>query len=231
MVLATKVVRVLIIDGQEYFSEGLRLLLSRDPTLEVMQTPGSSIDALQTLREQQPDVVVMEARLPGQSGIEIARQIREEFPEMGIIIHSYWGDSEYIQEFLKDDPRGKAYILKQTMGTTAELIRIIHEVADGKTVLDPIMVERLTGKKDLGKSPLRLLTRREIEVLALMAKARTNSEIAGILYIQPRTVEHHINSIFGKLGILQDEGLHARVKSVLMYLIGIGQLESVVETP
>ena len=91
-------------------------------------------------------------------------------------------------------------------------------------MLDPIMVEKLTSQKGISEnSPLKELTRREMEVLALMAKACTNSTIASILYIQPRTVEHHINSIFSKLSIAPETGQHARVQAVLAYLKATGQ--------
>ena len=86
------------------------------------------------------------------------------------------------------------------------------------------MVEKLTSQKGISEdSPLRSLTRREVEVMSLMAKACTNNTIAGILYIQPRTVEHHINSIFSKLGIASENGQHARVQAVLAYLKATGQ--------
>ena len=97
-------------------------------------------------------------------------------------------------------------------------------MATGRTVLDPIMVEKLTSQKGISEdSPLGSLTRRELEVLSLMAKACTNSMIASILYIQPRTVEHHINSIFGKLNISAENGQHARVQAVLGYIKATGE--------
>ena len=157
-------------------------------------------------------------------GITAAQRIREAHPEVGIILLSAYDDSEFIREFLRDDPRGKSYLLKHTLGTLEELSRTIHDVASGRTVLDPIMVEKLTSQKGVpDDSPLRALTRREMEVLALMAKACSNGTIASILYIQPRTVEHHINSIFSKLVISPEHGQHARVQAVLAFLKATGQ--------
>ena len=113
-----------------------------------------------------------------------------------------------------------------------ELIRTIHDVAAGRTVLDPIMVEKLTTQKGIPEtSPLRDLTRREVEVLSLMAKACTNGTIASILYIQPRTVEHHINSIFSKLGIAPATGQHARVQAVLAYMEATGDARHEIHGP
>jgi DNA-binding NarL/FixJ family response regulator len=170
-----------------------------------------------------PDVVIMDVKMPGINGISAAQSIREVYPEVGVILLSAYDDSEYIREFLKDDPRGKSYLLKHTLGRMDELVRTIHDVAAGRTVLDPIMVEKLTSQKGISdNSPLRSLTRREIEVMALMAKACTNGTIASILFIQPRTVEHHINSIFSKLSIAPENGQHARVQAVLAYLKATG---------
>lgn len=104
------------------------------------------------------------------------------------------------------------------------MVRTIHDVASGRTVPDPIMVEKLTSEKGIAEnSPLKSLTRRELEVMSLMAKACTNGTIASILYIQPRTVEHHFNSIFSKLNIASEDGQHARVQAVLAYLKATGQ--------
>ena len=223
-------ISVLIVDDQEVFREAFGMLLSHEPTVDLVGALSSGQDAIQTVPLLKPDVLVMDVKMPGMNGVAAAQSIREENPSVGIILLSAYDDSDFIREFLKDDPRGKAYLLKQTLGTMNELIRTIHDVAAGRTVLDPIMVEKLTSQKGLGEnSPLKDLTRRELEVLSLMAKACTNSTIASILYIQPRTVEHHINSIFSKLGIAPEMGQHARVQAVLSYLKATGQ--SAAEVP
>ena len=217
-------IQVMIVDDQEVIREAFGMLLSNDPTVDLVGALGDGESAIKMVPVLKPDVVIMDVKMPGLNGIAAAQRIREESPEVGIILLSAYDDSEYIREFLKDDPRGKSYLLKHTLGTMDELIRTIHDVAAGRTVLDPIMVEKLTSQKGISEnSPLKSLTRRELEVLALMAKACTNSTIASILYIQPRTVEHHINSIFSKLGIAPENGQHARVQAVLAYLKATGQ--------
>lgn len=228
MVLQTQVegenIKVLIVDDQEVIREAFGMLLASDPTVDLVGVLGDGESAVQMIPVLAPDVVIMDVKMPGLNGIAAAQKIREAHPEVGIILLSAYDDSEYIREFLKDDPRGKSYLLKHTLATMDELIRTIHDVAAGRTVLDPIMVEKLTSQKGISEnSPLKDLTRRELEVLSLMAKACTNATIASILYIQPRTVEHHINSIFSKLGIAPENGQHARVQAVLAYLKATGQ--------
>lgn len=217
-------IKVMIVDDQEVIREAFGMLLSSEPTVDLVGALGDGESAISLVPVLRPDVVVMDVKMPGLNGIAAAQRIRDAHPEVGIILLSAYDDSEYIREFLKDDPRGKSYLLKHTLGTMDELIRTIHDVAAGRTVLDPIMVEKLTSQKGISEnSPLKSLTRRELEVLSLMAKACTNSTIASILYIQPRTVEHHINSIFSKLGIAPEHGQHARVQAVLGYLKATGQ--------
>ena len=217
-------IKVLIVDDQEVIREAFGMLLSSDETVDLVGVLGDGDSAIQMVPVLKPDVVIMDVKMPGLNGIAAAQQIRQASPDVGIIMLSAYDDSEYIREFLKDDPRGKAYLLKHTLGTMDELIRTIHDVDSGRTVLDPIMVEKLTSQKGISEnSPLKDLTRRELEVLSLMAKACTNGTIASILYIQPRTVEHHINSIFSKLSIAPENGQHARVQAVLAYLKATGQ--------
>ncbi len=211
-------IKVVIVGDQEVIRRAFGMLISLEPSISLVDALSDGLEAVERVQELDPTVVVMDVKMPRLNGIAAAQQIREKAPDVGIILLSAHDDSDYIREFLRDDPKGKAYLLKQTLGTMDELIRTIHDVAAGRTVLDPIMVEKLTAEKGISAdSPLRELTRRELEVLSLMAKACTNSTIASILYIQPRTVEHHINSIFGKLGIVAGSGQHARVQAVLAY--------------
>ena len=178
-------IKVMIVDDQEVIREAFGMLLSSDPTVDLVGALADGEIAVRMVPVLDPDVVIMDVKMPGLNGIAAAKQIRENHPEVGIILLSAYDDPEYIREFLKDDPRGKSYLLKHTLGTLDELSRTIHDVAAGRTVLDPIMVEKLTSQNGIAESsPLRALTRRELEVLSLMAKACTNSTIASILYIQ-----------------------------------------------
>ena len=217
-------IKVVIVDDQEIIREAFGALIFQEATIELVGFLGDGLEALEMVPVLGPAVVVMDVKMPGLNGISAAQQLREKILDIGIVLLSAYDDSDFIREFLKDDPKGKAYLLKHTLGTVDELVRTIHDVAAGRTVLDPIMVQKLTAQKGgLENSPLNELTRREVEVLSLMAKACTNGTIASILYIQPRTVEHHINSIFSKLRIAPETGQHARVQAVLAYLKTTGQ--------
>ena len=223
---------VVIVDDQEVIRDSFGALISQEPTVNLLASLSDGEEATHMVPELNPAVVVMDVQMPRLNGISAAEQIREKAPDIGIILLSAYDDSDYIREFLKDDPKGKAYLLKHTLGSIDERIRTIHDVAAGRTVLDPIMVEKLTAQKGIPEtSPLRELTRRELEVLSLIAKACTNGTIAGILYIQPRTVEHHINSIFSKLGIAPETGQHARVQAVLAYLKATSDVQSLSRSP
>ncbi len=220
-------IRVMMVDDQEVIREAFGMLLANDESVDLIGALPDGQSAVDLMPVLNPHVVIMDVKMPGLNGVAAAQKIRESNPDVGIILLSAYDDSENIREFLRDDPRGKSYLLKHTLGTMEELVRTIHDVAAGRTVLDPIMVEKLTTEKGISdNSPLKTLTRRELEVLSLMAKACTNSTIASILYIQPRTVEHHINSIFSKLGIASENGQHARVQAVLAYLRATGQSRS-----
>ena len=223
-----KKISVVMVDDQEVIREAFGTLLSRESSIDLIGAFSNGEEAVNMVPTLNPDVVVMDVKMPKLNGVAAAHQIREKAPHIGIILLSAYEESEYIREFLREDPKGKAYLLKHTLGTMDELIRTIHDVAAGRTVLDPIMVERLTAHNGVPEnSPLKDLTRREMEVLSLIAKACTNQTTAGILYIQPRTVEHHINSIFSKLGIAAETGQHARVQAVLSYLKATGQNQNV----
>ena len=217
-------IKVVIVDDQEVIREAFGMLISQEPSVELIGSFSDGEQAIHMVPVLKPEVVVMDVKMPRMNGIVAAQQIRQLEPDIGIILLSAYDDSDYIREFLKDDAKGKAYLLKHTLGTMDEMMRTMHDVAAGRTVLDPIMVEKLTAHKGIpDSSPLRELTRRELEVLSLIAKVCTNSTIANILYIQPRTVEHHINSIFSKFGISAETGQHARVQAVLAYLKATGQ--------
>jgi DNA-binding NarL/FixJ family response regulator len=217
-------IRVLVVDDQEIVRNMLEMVLSTDPAVILVGTVSDGKEAVDSVVSLSPDVVIMDVKMPGMTGIAAAQQIRDLEPEVGIILLTAYEESKYIREFLSDDPRGKAYLLKHTLGTVEDLVRTIHDVDAGRTVLDPVMVEKLTANQNASDgSPLNGLTRRELEVLSLMAKAFTNNAIAKILYIQPRTVEHHVNSIFSKLNVIPEEGQHGRVQAVLSYLNALDQ--------
>ena len=212
-------ISVLIVDDQEIIREAFGALLVKDPSIKLVGTLGDGVEAGEMAPILKPDVIVMDVKMPRLDGISAAKQIREQFPEIGIILLSAFDEPEQVQRFFREDPEGKAYLLKHTLGSVDDLVRTLHDVAVGRTVLDPLVVEKLTSRVGaMEDTVLKDLTKRELEVLSLMASANTNAAIASTLYIQPRTVEHHINSIYAKLGTGPEGDQHARIRSILAYL-------------
>lgn len=218
-------IHVLVADGHELMRESLSLLLGREKLINVVGAVGDGHAAVAMAATTRADTVILDIGLPRINGIEAAQRIRNHRPGTGIVLLSSHDRAEYMKEFLKDDSAGKAYLLKATLNSTRDLVRTIQDVVQGRTVLDPAMVSKLTTTTNvrLG-SELKGLTNRELQVLALMAKANSNRAIAETLFIQPRTVEHHISSILAKLGFNADGEYHGRVHAVLTYLDATGQL-------
>ena len=220
-------IKVIFVDDQEVFRESFRMLLSNEPTVDLVGTLATGESAVMMVPVLRPDVVIMDVKMTGLDGITAAQRIRDIYPEVGIIMFTAYSDSRHIWEFLRDDPRGKAYLLKSTLGTFDELVRTIHDVDAGRTVFDPTMIGRLgSHRENRGNMLLGSLTKRELEVLSLVATACTNTTIASILFIHPRTVQHHINGIFNKLGLGTgpETGQQPRLQAVLAYLEATGQM-------
>ena len=157
--------------------------------------------------------------MPRINGIEAAQKITAELPDTGIVIISHYDDTEYIVELLKDGPEGKAYLMKTSVDDIDQLIRAVEAVADGQTVLDPLIVQRLAKiSAAQSGSPLSDLTDREREVLSLMAEGYTNAAIAQKLVVEERAVENHTNSIYAKLDLTGASGYHRRVQAVLAFV-------------
>lgn len=219
-------IRVLMVDDHELMREAYGTLLSEGPGIEVVGLAGDGQEGVALAAKLQPNVVIMDGRMPRMNGVDAARIIRETQPDIGIVLLSAFDDDEFVRDFLAGNPRGKAYMLKQSLTTLPDLVQAIRDVNEGKTVLAPTIVAKLAGA---GTSPesafLAELTEREREVLECMARGLNNAAIAGELYIQPRTVERHIGSIFSKMRLQQQPTAHARVNAVLAYLEDTGRLQ------
>jgi DNA-binding NarL/FixJ family response regulator len=152
-------------------------------------------------------------------GIEAARKIRSDHPDIGVVVLSQYAEEDYAYELLKDGAAGLGYLLKERVADIDELVRALQEVARGGSVLDPKVVEGLVARKDrLAHSPLGQLTDREREVLAQMAQGKNNAAIAKALFLTERAVEKHINSLFHKLNLSEESDVHRRVMAVLAFL-------------
>jgi DNA-binding NarL/FixJ family response regulator len=177
-------------------------------------------ELLSLVDRELPDVAVVDVRMPPThttEGLEAARQIRQAHPGIAILVLSQYVETRYAVDLLRADPAGIGYVLKDRVTRVSDLADAVRRVAAGGSVIDPEVVARLLGRPR-NHSPLDELTPREREILALMAEGRSNQGICGALWLSPKTVEAHIRSVFGKLGITAAAEDNRRVLAVLTYL-------------
>ena len=212
-------IRVLIAEDQTILRDAYLHTLQSAPNVIVLESVADGLAAVEAAQRLQPDVALLDIQMPKLNGIEAARQIRAALPHVGIVLFSHHSQRQYAEAFLRDGTAGKAYLLKTTLNEPAELIRAIEVVADGGAILAPeIQDELLQLASARPQAQLNDLTRREQEVLGLMAEGYTNSGIARRLSVSERTVESHVNNIFSKLNLTSEATHNPRVMAVLLFL-------------
>ncbi|TDD84792.1 response regulator transcription factor [Actinomadura darangshiensis] len=195
----------MVVDDQTVVREGLVLLLELLPGIEVAGACGDGEQAVAMVGDLRPDVVLMDLRMPRVDGVEATRRIKESHPDVGIVVLTTYADDESIFAALRAGARG--YLTKDA--DADEIARAVAAVRGGASQLDPAVQRRLVEAVAVGESPHRAaqsalpdgLTRREAEVLTLIAQGRSNSEIAGDLFISEATVKTHINNLFAKANL------------------------------
>lgn len=202
--------------------EGVTRLLESEPDVEVAASCEDYRSLMDAVEAHHPDVVVTDIRMPPtgrDEGIRAANELRERYPDMGVVVLSQHADPAYALSFLEHGSKGRAYLLKERVSDLDQLADAIKEVSRGGSVIDPGVVDALVAARSkAADSPMRLLTPRETEILAEMAKGKNNAAVATTLVLSERAVEKHINSIFSKLGLSQESDVHRRVKAVLLFL-------------
>jgi DNA-binding NarL/FixJ family response regulator len=215
-------VRVVFAEDNYLVREGTAALLQSSDEVELIGTASALDELLTAVEELKPEVVLTDIRMPPTNtteGIDAARRIRADHPDIGVVVLSQFAEEEYAYELLKDGAAGLGYLLKERVSNLDELVRALNEVAKGGSVLDPKVVEALVSAKDrMAHSPLAQLTDREREVLEHMAQGQNNASIAKSLFLTERAVEKHINSLFHKLGLSEETDVHRRVMAVLAFL-------------
>ena len=205
-------VRVLLVDDDDLMRAGLRSVLSSDDTIEVAGEAGDGSEALDRVRETQPDVVLMDIRMPGVDGISATREVLAGSVDVKVVVLTTFEDDDYIFDALSAGASG--FLLKRTK--PEELISAIHAVADGDSLLSPSVtrrvIDRMATQPVAGLSGARLekLTPREREVLELIGRGLSNREIAESFVIEESTVKTHVKRILMKLG------LRDRVQAVVL---------------
>jgi DNA-binding NarL/FixJ family response regulator len=215
-------VRVVFAEDNYLVREGTAALLQASDDVDLIGTASALDELLLAVEELKPEVVLTDIRMPPTNtteGIDAARRIRSDHPDIGVVVLSQFAEEEYAYELLKDGAAGLGYLLKERVANLDELVRALNEVAKGGSVLDPKVVEALVSAKDrMAHSPLATLTDREREVLEHMAQGQNNASIAKSLFLTERAVEKHINSLFHKLGLSEETDVHRRVMAVLAFL-------------
>jgi DNA-binding NarL/FixJ family response regulator len=209
--------RVAIAEDSVLLRKGLILLLE-EAGHEVAAAAGDAEAFLRAVRETRPDACVVDVRMPPtftDEGLRAALLVRDQWPDIGVLVLSQWVEERYATELIAGRPHGVGYLLKDRVADVDEFLDALDRVATGGSALDPEVVAQLLARS---RHPLGDLTPREREVLALMAEGRSNAAIAATLVVGAGAIEKHINNIFTKLGLAPAERDHRRVLAVLRYL-------------
>jgi DNA-binding NarL/FixJ family response regulator len=213
-----RVARIALADDDVLLREGLALLLERHG-FEIVGQAGDDAALLAIVREHEPELVIVDIRMPphhSTEGLDAARVIRDEFPAAGILVLSAHVEVDHAMELLATGQR-IGYLLKSRVADVAQFIDTVERIARGDSVVDPGLVQELFGARRRN-DPLDGLTPREREVLALMAEGNSNSGIARQLFVTEGTVEKHVNSILAKLQLPESQDDHRRVLAVITFL-------------
>ena len=215
-------IRVVVGEDSVVIREGIERMLERSDDIEVVATCADAATLRAAIAEHRPDVVLTDIRMPPtgtDEGIQMAVELRETAPEVGVVVLSQHVEPAYALALLEGGSAGRAYLLKDRLRDSTVLTRAIREVADGGSLVDPVVVDQLVAARAQREdSPLRELTERELQILGMIAEGRSNAAIADELVVTKRAVERHINAIFLKLRLREGEDVSRRVKAALLYL-------------
>ncbi len=215
-------VRVVIAEDSVLLRSGIVRLLA-DAGDAVVAEVDNANDLIAAVEQHQPDVCVVDVRMPptfSDEGIRASVEIRRRFPDVGVLVLSQYVEERYASELLAvGDNRGVGYLLKDRVADVREFIDALHRVASGGSALDPEVVAQIFARRR-SRDVLGDLTPRETDVLRLMAEGRSNGGIAETLVVSAGAVEKHVNNILTKLGLPQTSGDHRRVLAVLRFVEG-----------
>lgn len=210
--------RVVLADDDVLLREGLAGLLERSG-FDVVGQAGDPAELMEIVRASPPGLVVVDIRMPPShttEGLDAARTIRWEFPDIGILVLSAHTEVEHAIELLAEG-RAIGYLLKMRVRNVDEFVETLERIADGGSVVDPALVRELVTARRVD-DPLEDLTPRERDVLGLMAEGRSNAGIARVLWVTEGTIEKHVHSILGKLRLPETADDHRRVLAVIKFL-------------
>lgn len=194
--------RILLVDDHEVVRVGLKALLEKHPDFEVIAEAASAREAIEKTKANKPDVVVMDIRLKGGSGIEACQEITEKYPETKVIMLTSYAEDEMLFSAIRAGASG--YVLKQ-IGSD-DLIHAIEAIGRGEALLDPAVTQRVfqevrKAAREEEASAFAELTQQEMHVLQLVSEGRTNRQIAEMLFLGEGTVRNYVSSILSKLNV------------------------------
>ncbi|MCP4141033.1 MAG: response regulator transcription factor [Chloroflexi bacterium] len=194
--------RIILVDDHEVVRVGLKTLLERHPEYEVVGEAGSAREAIEKTESLQPDVVVMDIRLPGVSGIDACDEIVKRFPETKVLMLTSYAEDEMLFSAIRAGASG--YVLKQIGGE--DLVKALESVGSGEGLLDPAVTQRVFQEvrravREEEASAFADLSQQEKHVLQLVSEGKTNREIAKALFLGEGTVRNYVSSILSKLGV------------------------------
>ena len=193
-------VRVLIVDDHDVVREGLRTLIQKRTDFTLVGEADSVASAITEARRGQPDIVIMDVRLPDGTGVEACREIRAERPDTKVLMLTSHADDEAVLDSIVAGASG--YLLKQTR--SQDLVTALRRVAAGESLLDPGVTGRVLERLRTGTKPddeLSLLSEQEQRILDLIAEGKTNKEIALAVFLSDKTVKNYVSSILSKLNL------------------------------
>jgi DNA-binding NarL/FixJ family response regulator len=211
--------RVVIAEDSVLLREGLAHVLT-DGGFDVVAQTANAEELKKAVRSYKPDVAVVDVRMPPtqtDEGARAALELRAEQPEVAVLLLSQVVEATHALALVSERPEGFGYLLKDRVLEIDDFLDAVRRVGNGGTAIDPKVIGQLLGRSR-EEDPLRELTPREREVLALMAEGLSNRGVCEKLVVSPKTVETHINSIFLKLGLLPEPDEHRRVLAVLAFL-------------
>ena len=211
--------RVVIAEDSALLREGLARILA-EGDFEVAGQCANADELRDVVRRRRPNVAVVDVRMPPthtDEGARAARELREEYPEMGVLLLSQVVEAAHALALFSERPEGFGYLLKDRVLEIDDFLEAVRRVGRGGTAIDPDVIAQLLGRPR-EDDPLAELTPREREVLALMAEGLSNRGICGRLFLSPKTVEAHVKNIFMKLGLMPAPDDHRRVLAVLAFL-------------
>ena len=211
--------RVVLAEDSVLLREGVARLLE-DQGFEIVGQTGTADDLMLKVRSYSPNVVIVDIRMPPthtDEGLRAAQEIRETYPEIGVLVLSQYVEPTYAMELLAESAEGVGYLLKDRVSDVGEFAAAVRRVGEGGSALDPAIVSQLVGRRRRD-DPIDQLTPREREVLEHMAQGRSNQGIADVLVITLRAVEKYVSNIFSKLGLPSTGSDSRRVLAVLLYL-------------